>query len=150
MFIQIQNGQPIGNAVVEDNLRSLFPEHTFPRLFTPIDVAPFGFGMYEFTQIPEVVFPNKLIEIAPTLRENGIWYQTWGQREMSQIEKEEATAQEAKNVRQNRSMRLLQSDWTQLADAPVDKEVWATYRQALRDITSQAGFPWVITWPVQP
>ena len=35
-------------------------------------------------------------------------------------------------------------------DAPVDKEAWATYRQALRDITTQSGFPWEITWPDAP
>jgi len=45
---------------------------------------------------------------------------------------------------------LAQSDWTQVADAPVDATVWATYRQALRDITDQAGFPNDINWPTQP
>lgn len=39
---------------------------------------------------------------------------------------------------------------TQVADAPVDKAAWATYRQALRDITAQQGFPWNVTWPEQP
>lgn len=41
-------------------------------------------------------------------------------------------------------------DWTQVADAPVDKAAWATYRQALRDITSQVSFPDSITWPTEP
>jgi hypothetical protein len=27
---------------------------------------------------------------------------------------------------------------------------WSTYRQALRDISSQEGFPWTIEWPTQP
>lgn len=40
------------------------------------------------------------------------------------------------------------SDWTQLANAPVDKTAWAVYRQALRDITEQAD-PFNITWPKQ-
>jgi hypothetical protein len=39
------------------------------------------------------------------------------------------------------------SDWTQVADAPVDKAVWATYRQALRDITTQTD-PFNIVWPI--
>lgn len=42
---------------------------------------------------------------------------------------------------------LVKSDWTQIADAPVDKAAWATYRQGLRDITAQDGCPWVIDWP---
>ena len=37
-----------------------------------------------------------------------------------------------------------------LSDATADKAAWATYRQALRDITAQAGFPWTITWPDAP
>jgi hypothetical protein len=45
---------------------------------------------------------------------------------------------------------LAESDWTQLPDAPVDKEAWATYRQALRDITKQDGFPEDVEWPTRP
>lgn len=56
----------------------------------------------------------------------------------------------AAEVRTERDAKLTQSDWTQVADAPVDKAAWATYRQALRDIPSQAGFPNEVTWPVEP
>ena len=53
-------------------------------------------------------------------------------------------------ARNKRNGLLNQSDWTQVADAPVDSQAWATYRQALRDITIQAGFPENIDWPVSP
>ena len=56
-------------------------------------------------------------------------------------------AEQAKSVRASRDEKLKDCDWTQVADAPVDKAVWATYRQALRDVTTQTGFPWTITWP---
>lgn len=59
-------------------------------------------------------------------------------------------AEQAKSVRQQRGEKLKDSDWTQVIDAPVDQAAWATYRQALRDITAQEGFPWTITWPEQP
>ena len=59
-------------------------------------------------------------------------------------------AEQAKSVRSERGEKLKDSDWTQVADAPVDKAAWATYRQALRDVTGQQGFPWTITWPTQP
>ena len=59
-------------------------------------------------------------------------------------------AEQAKSVRATRGEKLADSDWTQVADAPVDKAVWATYRQALRDVTAQSGFPWTITWPDVP
>ena len=59
-------------------------------------------------------------------------------------------AEQAKSVRATRDAKLAECDWTQVADAPVDKTVWATYRQALRDITAQTGFPWTVTYPEKP
>jgi hypothetical protein len=59
-------------------------------------------------------------------------------------------AEQAKNVRTSRNDLLTKCDWTQIADSTADKAVWATYRQALRDVTVQEGFPWNVTWPEQP
>lgn len=59
-------------------------------------------------------------------------------------------AEQATNVRNQRTEKLADCDWTQLADSTADKTAWATYRQALRDIPLQTGFPWVIDWPTQP
>ena len=60
-------------------------------------------------------------------------------------------AEQAKLVRQTRNDKLKESDWTHTTDSTVaNKEAWATYRQALRDITSQVDFPWTITWPDAP
>jgi hypothetical protein len=59
-------------------------------------------------------------------------------------------AERATSMRNERNTKLKDSDWTQLADSPVDKAAWATHRQALRDITSHSGFPWNIVWPDKP
>ena len=59
-------------------------------------------------------------------------------------------AEQAASVRASRTQKLKDCDWTQIADSTADKTAWATYRQALRDITGQAGFPWTITWPESP
>ena len=59
-------------------------------------------------------------------------------------------AEQAANVRNQRTEKLNDCDWTQIADSTADKAVWATYRQALRDVPTQAGFPWTITWPESP
>jgi hypothetical protein len=56
----------------------------------------------------------------------------------------------AAEVKALRDKMLSASDWTQVPDAPVDAAAWATYRQALRDIPQQAGFPENITWPEAP
>ena len=62
----------------------------------------------------------------------------------------ENTNLQATKVRKDRSIKLSESDWTQVADAKVNKTAWATYRQALRDIPSQEGFPWDVTYPTAP
>ena len=50
-----------------------------------------------------------------------------------------------------RAQRLQSSDWTQLPDVPLaTKEAWAVYRQALRDITEQPGYPLDVVWPSPP
>ena len=59
-------------------------------------------------------------------------------------------AEQAASVRTQRTQLLKDCDWTQIADSTADKTAWATYRQQLRDITAQAGFPWTITWPDLP
>ena len=59
-------------------------------------------------------------------------------------------AEQAANVRTQRTEKLKNCDWTQIADSTADKAAWATYRQALRDITTASGFPWTMTWPESP
>lgn len=58
----------------------------------------------------------------------------------------------SEQVRVQRNNALSMSDWTQLPDSPfseITKQAWATYRQNLRDITTQPTFPTVI-WPIKP
>jgi hypothetical protein len=59
-------------------------------------------------------------------------------------------AEQAASVRRDRTEKLKDCDWTQIADSTADKAAWATYRQALRDITTASGFPWTMTWPETP
>lgn len=59
-------------------------------------------------------------------------------------------AEQSASVRTSRNDKLAACDWTQLADSTADKTVWATYRQSLRDVTAQDGFPWNVTWPEAP
>jgi hypothetical protein len=55
------------------------------------------------------------------------------------------------DVSQKRKKLLASSDWTQMPDVPLaTKTAWATYRQELRDITAQSGYPTEIIWPTPP
>jgi len=60
-------------------------------------------------------------------------------------------AEQAKSVREQRNAKLAECDWTQLDDyVGGQKLAWAAYRQALRDVPAQTGFPWTVNWPVAP
>lgn len=57
----------------------------------------------------------------------------------------------AASVRAERARRIAATDWTQLADQSVaTKQKYLAYRQALRDVTAQTGFPAQVDWPTLP
>jgi hypothetical protein len=150
LFIQLQNGQPFGFPIAEDNFRRLFPYTSFPTHFTAEVVEHLDYGIYDFSNAPDVGRYEKAVEVAPVRNEYGIWRQTYAIAPMDDVEKQEVDAQQAASVRTERNRRLAACDWTQLADAPVDNLAWAVYRQNLRDVPNQPGFPVTIIWPTQP
>ena len=61
------------------------------------------------------------------------------------------SSRKAAEVRAQRNAKLAATDWTQAADVPqAVKDSYASYRQALRDVPQQAGFPENVQWPTQP
>ena len=83
---------------------------------------------------------QKLVEVAP-YEENGVVYNV--------TVSAKSTNEMAEQLRSDRNAKLKESDWTQVADAPVDKAAWATYRQALRDLPSNSNWP-NVELPVEP
>ncbi|CAB4175195.1 Phage tail assembly chaperone protein [uncultured Caudovirales phage] len=56
-------------------------------------------------------------------------------------------------IKNRRNILLLNSDWTQLPNSPLtlqQQQAWTTYRQALRDIPGQTGYPLNVVWPTLP
>lgn len=76
--------------------------------------------------------------------------ETKNYRAKTQAERDEEQRQKAASVRGDRDSRLSACDWTQLADSPTDKNLWAAYRRQLRDVPQQAGFPNNVVWPNKP
>lgn len=82
---------------------------------------------------------------------DGKWYTKYSVVDLDADGIAAKDAGQAKAVRADRDQRLKDSDWTQGKDIPDNiSNVWATYRQALRDVPQQAGFPWDVQWPTQP
>ena len=92
-----------------------------------------------------------IVEIA--LQSNGSWAQKLVQVPISEEQYQYNTDIQAQTVKANRGRMLVDCDWIITKSAETGQAVpdaWKTYRQALRDVTSQAGFPWTVTWPSLP
>ena len=73
--------------------------------------------------------------------------------EQEAVYKASKDAEQAKNVRASRDTKLAETDWVVIKNLELNANIpgaWEVYRQALRDIPAQAGFPWTITWPDAP
>ena len=78
------------------------------------------------------------------------WVEQWVETPATPEQIAERTSAKESEVRQQRNALLSDCDWTQLPDAPVPAAPWAAYRQELRDVTAQSGFPWDVVWPEAP
>ena len=98
---------------------------------------------------PPFIYDKNLI-VTAVEAEGGGYVQVWSYEDADPADVVQRTIDESSIVRAQRNNLLSTSDWTQLPDSPVDSVTWATYRQELRDVPQQAGFPWTVTWPTAP
>ena len=140
---------PVTPAVLQQR----YPYTSFTNPLNPEDLVEFG--VVQVTQSPQPAHDETveyLQETTPVFV-NDTFSQQWAVVPYSEEYLSTAESRQAVSVRLSRDEALKASDWTQLADSPLsdaDKAAWATYRQELRDITEQEGFPNDITWPVSP
>ena len=138
-----------GQVMFEGEFRASHPNTSFPPQLTAELLDSMGADVvFEGAQAQptryQTAFRNGVEQV------NGKWYTKYSVADMDQETKDALDAQQAALIRSQRTQKLAESDWTQVADAPVDKAAWAVYRQALRDVTTQTGFPWEVTWPAKP
>jgi len=154
MFIKLENGEPVGNPLIQENMQYLFPNFNFNQVVTPSMIEPMGYGIYEFSQQPTLERYKKLSEGTPIKNlNNGIYYQNWQIVDKTAEECALEDQQQEESVRRQRNGRLFMTDWTQVADSPLSSEKkleYQTYRTVLRNVPSQEGFPWSVIWPVEP
>ena len=139
-----------GEIKSQGEVRSMYPNTSFPSQWTPALVEELGLDPVFESPTPTTTRYQAAFKDGVEQDAQGRWLWKWSISEMDDETKAAKDAEQAKNIRSDRDKRLSDTDWTQVADAPVDKAVWATYRQALRDVPAQAGFPYDITWPEKP
>ena len=140
-----------GQVMYESELRSYLAanngpsyDQLTPEVMEAIGVDPVLEGPQAQPTRYQFAYRNGVEQIS------GQWYTKYFVADMDDEAKAATDAAQAKSVRDQRNTKLSESDWTQVADAPVDKAAWATYRQELRDISKQTGFPWDTVWPTIP
>lgn len=142
-----------GSLMEENPFTNYGNDPHLPFVFSTTETAiKRGYTLVEVTVQPEPTVDHrthKTHQQAPSLN-NGVWSIGWDIIPKSADEMSADTAAKASSVRADRNNRLTACDWTQLADAPCDKAAWTTYRQALRDVPLQIGFPWNANWPEMP
>ena len=141
-----------GQTMLEDELRRWARdnngpswEQTTPEVLEALGADPVLEGPQPTAGRYQTVYRDGVEQDA-----EGRWFTKYSLADMDAEAIAAKDAEQAKSVRQQRNDKLKDCDWTQLADSTADKAAWATYRQALRDVPAQAGFPWDVQWPEQP
>jgi hypothetical protein len=156
MEILLLNTQQV---VSESEFRAMYPNTSFPQvlvneILNSFDAVAIMEGPQAVPTTPyEYSYRTGIQEI------NGKWFTKYdlgpvftdneNQTAADQLAEYKTRIDEqlAVTIRIQRNQLLKDTDWTQVADAPVNKEAYATYRQSLRDVTQQETFPYNIVWP---
>ena len=129
-------------------LRASHPNVSFPANLTNEVLAKWS--MYVVTPTPMPNDYTKNISEGTPVLTDGVYYQNWVVVDATQEEIDYRIENQWFIVRTQRNELLTECDWTQLVDIPTEtRELWQSYRQTLRDITSQSN-PFFINWPVKP
>lgn len=157
MYLKATNGVVEKYPYSIGLLRKDNPNTSFPK--NPSDATLADFGVYPVRENnPTVGADQKLVKSWTPELIDGAWVLNHQAVDMTAEEIAERDGVVAANVREKRDKLLAECDWVTLkaVDASTDglgvqlPEVWVTYRQALRDVPAQAGFPHNVTWPTKP
>lgn len=145
MYIKLVNGNPEIYSIMQ--LRKDNPYTSFPADFPDKTLA--RYDVYRYTR-PEYPECNHLIE---NIIDGEFEQDSDGNWILPYVKVNLPVEEAESNVRAYRDQLLTQCDWVVSyygeKNMPIPEE-WTTYRQALRDITDQEGFPYIVNWPEQP
>jgi len=141
LLVKTTSGQVEQFPYTLGDLRRDNPQTSFPK---QIPSAIFeSYGVYSVTE-PDRPSYDHLVQ--SLVRGTPVYSDSWNVSYTAEnLPQDQAEA----NVRNSRDRRLAATDWMALSDVTMPIEMGA-YRQSLRDVTVQAGFPYSITWPTKP
>lgn len=154
-----------GAVMYESEFRALHPNTSMPQQLSEELLNDFGADVvfegpqatggtvYQYSQAQGVEqiegkWYTKYV-LGPTFIDTVVDGVTTTALEHENAYKAQKDAEQAKSVRATRDAKLAETDWRFRSDMTPSQE-WKDYCQALRDVPSQEGFPWTITWPEMP
>jgi hypothetical protein len=155
-----------GELKSQGDIRKLNPNVSLPKVWNDNVHDALGIDPVFETPKPDTTGDYKVVVRDGAEQDaNSNWVQKWVERDMfSDTEEDGVTttkaeheaayqarldADKAKSIRSERDQKLKDTDWMGMSDVTMPDD-WATYRQALRDVPAQSGFPNTITWPTEP
>ena len=148
MYIKITNENIIEYSIeqlIYDNPNISFPKNISNNILEKFDIYPIS-----IQEKPIINEKTEKIENGGFIqKESGNWIKTWKIVQKSQEETEAWILSKEMEVRNRRNMLLAETDYLALSDNTMTQEM-AEYRQNLRDITLQDGFPENVIWPIKP
>jgi len=145
MHLKLTNGTPAKYTLGQ--LRRDNPQTSFPKLIPDEMLASYAVYPYTRPAVPE--YDN----LSSKVVDGNFEQDTVGNWSLPYVVEQQPLEQAERNIRSRRDNFLQETDWIVIksyergANIPAE---WELYRQALRDITSQAGFPYSVEWPTKP
>ena len=147
MMIKINNGEIEAYSV--GRLRRDNPNTSFPKDITNATLASYNVYKVEVGDKPNYDEATQKAVFSDTTFDGTVASRTWSIENLNAAELSELSAEKSSLGRTKRDTLLAETDWTGMSDVTMASAM-TTYRQALRDVPSQAGFPNSITWPTKP
>lgn len=158
--------QSTGELKAQGEVRRMHSNTSLPKVWDANVCTALGIDPVLAAPKPETTGYTQAVRNGATQDANGNWVQAWAVVDMftdytddegvthTKAEQEaeyqaRLDAEAADGVRTSRDAKLAETDWMALTDVTMPTEI-AVYRQTLRDITDQDGFPHTITWPTKP
>lgn len=150
LFVKLENGIPVEYPVTYPDLERRYDipisdlNITFLKSLNFYPVTPKDIPFFDYTKNCKMDMPEYI---------NGEWVESYTVSDKTEEQIKIDTENAKISIRGSRDLLLSRCDWTHVTDCSLSNEKkteWATYRQALRDVPAQEGYPWNINWPVSP
>ena len=154
--MEIRN-RSTGEVTTVAAFKATKPNTSFPKQMSENCLNDYGYDVVLNGPAATVTAPYGVSTRSGVEEKDGKWYTKFvagpifANSDEETAYKAKVDANAATNVRLKRDEKLAECDWTQADDSPLKAaSAWTTYRQALRDVPTQSGFPHTVTWPTKP